>query len=219
MHWTNYLIETVLQYLQELLLLNILVQDINFRFFVFVGTKSVILALVLNLDIAHISNIILTFRSMFNLIISLFLNHVFHICHCLLCNDYLLLNLLVSIIESVVGEHALCIFHLIHELAVVGGSTSAAAFGRSLLVEVIVLVGAHCVVSTSSFVSTGAWIITWLILSFIKRLVRVLSMAHKVSLSLRSLQRNLLIIYNSRSSRKRCHWSSVDHAWINSNRT
>ena len=154
---------------------------------------------------------------MFNLIIFLFLNHVFHIYHCLLCNDYLFLNLLVCIIESVVGEHALYIFQLIYKLAVVCGSTSAAAFGLSLLVQIVILVRAHCVVSTSCFVSAGARVVTWLLLSFVKRLVRVLSMAHKISLSLRSLQRNLLIIYNSWCSRKRCHWTSVDHAWIDSN--
>ena len=44
-------------------------------------------------------------------------------------------------------------------------------------------------------------------------------MAHIVSLSLRPLQRYLLIIYNSRCSRKRCHWSSCNHAWIDGNGT
>ena len=44
-------------------------------------------------------------------------------------------------------------------------------------------------------------------------------MTHIISLSLRSLQRYLLIIYNSRCSRKRCHRSSSDHTWINCNRT
>jgi len=44
-------------------------------------------------------------------------------------------------------------------------------------------------------------------------------MAHIVSLTLRSLQRYLLIIYNSRRSRKCCHWPSSYHTWINGNRT
>ena len=44
-------------------------------------------------------------------------------------------------------------------------------------------------------------------------------MAHKVPISLRSLQRYLLIIYNPWCSRKRCHWSSCDHSRIDGNWT
>lgn len=98
----------------------------------------------------------------------------------------------------------------------VSAGASASAFALSFLVKLVCSLRAHGVVATSGFVSTGAWVET-LFLTSIQRLVRVLCMAHEISLALRSLQRNLLIIYNSRCPRKRCHWSSINHTWIYSN--
>ena len=102
-----------------------------------------------------VSNIVLTFWSVFNSLISLFLKHVFHVDHRLFGCDHLLLDQLFFIVESDVGEHALSIFKLVHELAVVGGSASATWLALTLLVHIVAL-GAHRVVSTSGFVPSGA---------------------------------------------------------------
>ena len=131
---------------------------------IIVVAQTFVLRLILYLDIAHVSNVILTFGPVFNLI-SLFLNHIFHINHCLFGHNHLLLDLKFFIVKSGgIGEHALSIFHLIDELAMICTCSGASSFALSFLIKIIAL-GAHGVVSTSCFVSPGARIESWVLSS------------------------------------------------------